>query len=134
MKDLITHNRSVILYIVFGALTTAVNIIVYWLMTRLFGCSVTFSTVMAWILSVLFAYVTNRTWVFESRVSGMKDLIREIVSFFLSRLSTGLLDMGIMFVFVEKLAMPDMAIKITSNVIVIILNYVLSRFLVFRKR
>lgn len=133
MKELLIRYKSMILYIVFGVLTTAVNVAVYWLATRLLNCSVTVSTVLAWILSVLFAYAANRTWVFESHASEMKEVMKEIISFFLARLSTGLLDMLIMYVFAETLAMPDMPVKIASNVIVIILNYVLSRFLVFRK-
>lgn len=134
MKQLLTRYKSVILYIVFGVLTTAVNIIAYWLLTRMFHCPVNVSTVIAWVLSVLFAYVTNRTWVFESRAEKPNDVIREIISFFAARLSTGALDWLIMFIFVTKLGMPDMVIKIASNVIVIILNYILSKFLVFRKK
>lgn len=132
MKELIIRHKQMILYVVFGALTTAVNIVSYWLLTRLFHCSVEISTALAWVLSVLFAYVTNRTWVFESHASGAGEVIREIVSFFLSRLSTGLLDWLVMFVFVTKLHLPDMPVKLASNVIVIVLNYILSRFLVFR--
>lgn len=134
MKQLLTRYKSVILYIVFGVLTTAVNIVSYWVLTRMFHCSVNVSTVIAWVLSVLFAYVTNRTWVFESRAEKTRDVIREIISFFAARLSTGALDWLIMFIFVTKLALPDMVIKIASNVIVIILNYILSKFLVFRKK
>lgn len=134
MKELILRNKHVILYIVFGALTTAVNIVSYWLMSRFLHLSVEISTAAAWVLSVLFAYVTNRTWVFESRAKGTEAIVKEIVSFFLSRLSTGVLDWLIMFVFVTKLSLPDMPVKLASNVIVIVLNYILSRFLVFHKR
>ena len=134
MKELIIRNKHVILYIVFGALTTAVNIVSYWLMSRFLHLSVEVSTAAAWVLSVLFAYVTNRTWVFESRAKGTEAITKEIVSFFLSRLSTGVLDWLIMFVFVTKLSLPDMPVKLASNVIVIVLNYILSRFLVFRKK
>lgn len=134
MKGFLTKNRSVILYIIFGALTTLVNIVSYWFLTRWLRQSVNVSTVLAWILSVLFAYVTNRTWVFDSKANELNEVVREIVSFFLARLSTGLFDWGIMFVFVTKLSLPDMPVKIVSNILVIVLNYVLSRFLVFRKR
>ncbi|MBR3349677.1 MAG: GtrA family protein [Solobacterium sp.] len=133
MKELLLRNKHVILYVVFGALTTAVNIVSYWLMSRFLHLSVEISTAAAWVLSVLFAYVTNRTWVFESRAKGTEAIAKEIVSFFLSRLSTGVLDWLIMFVFVTKLSLPDMPVKLASNVIVIVLNYILSRFLVFRK-
>lgn len=134
MKGFLTKNRSVILYIIFGVLTTLVNIVSYWLLTRWLKQSVNTATVLAWILSVLFAYITNRTWVFDSKAIQPSEVIREIVSFFLARLSTGLLDWLIMFVFVTKLSLPDMPVKIASNILVIVLNYVLSRFLVFKKR
>ncbi|MDO4415323.1 MAG: GtrA family protein [Erysipelotrichaceae bacterium] len=134
MKGFLTKNRSVILYIIFGVLTTLVNIVSYWLLTRWLKQSVNTATVVAWILSVLFAYITNRTWVFDSKAIQPNEVIREIVSFFLARLSTGLLDWLIMFVFVTKLSLPDMPVKIASNILVIVLNYVLSRFLVFKKR
>ena len=134
MKGFLTKNRSVILYIIFGVLTTLVNIVSYWLLTRWLKQSVNTATVAAWILSVLFAYITNRTWVFDSKAIQPNEVIREIVSFFLARLSTGLLDWLIMFVFVTKLSLPDMPVKIASNILVIVLNYVLSRFLVFKKR
>lgn len=134
MKGFLIKNRSVILYIVFGVLTTLVNIVSYWLLTRWLKQSVNTATVLAWILSVLFAYITNRTWVFDSKAIQPNEVIREIVSFFLARLSTGLLDWLIMFVFVTKLSLPDMPVKIASNILVIVLNYVLSRFLVFKKR
>lgn len=134
MKEFIRRNRHMILYVVFGALTTAVNIVSYWLMTRFLHVSVEISTAAAWVLSVLFAYVTNRTWVFESHASGFAQIGKEIVSFFLSRLSTGLLDWVIMFIFVTKMTLPDMPVKLASNVIVIVLNYILSRFLVFRNK
>lgn len=134
MKGFLTKNRSVILYVIFGVLTTLVNIVSYWLLTRWLKQSVNAATVLAWILSVLFAYITNRTWVFDSEAIQPSEVIREIVSFFLARLSTGLLDWLFMFVFVTRLSLPDMPVKIASNILVIVLNYVLSRFLVFKKR
>jgi putative flippase GtrA len=77
MKELLTRYKSVILYIVFGVLTTAVNIIAYWLLTRMFHCPVNVSTVIAWVLSVLFAYVVNKLFVFQSRTHSAKALLWE---------------------------------------------------------
>ena len=134
MKEFLRKNRQIILYVIFGGLTTAVNFVSYLFLTRLLNFGVEISTALAWFLSVLFAYATNRTWVFESSRSGASEILREAVSFFASRVGTGLLDWLIMFVFVSKLGMPDLWIKLFSNVIVIVLNYVLSRFLVFGKK
>ena len=134
MAELFQKYRGILLYGFFGVCTTLVNIIAYWLCAHMLRMPMSPSTVTAWILSVLFAYVTNRKWVFESRAKGVAEVLREACSFFVSRLSTGLLDWLIMYVFVNRMGMDDMVIKIASNVLVIVLNYVLGKFVVFRKR
>lgn len=134
MQELIEKYRGLILYVIFGAATTLVNIVSYWFCSHLLNCSVSLSTAIAWLLSVLFAYMTNRTWVFESRASGLYEIGREMISFFTSRLATGFLDWLIMFAAVEKAGLPDMPVKIASNILVVVLNYILGKFVVFRKR
>ena len=134
MRTLFQKYRGLILYGIFGVCTTMVNIVTYWLCARVLHLPLTPSTVIAWILSVLFAYVTNRNWVFESQAQGKGAVLKEILSFFTSRLSTGILDWLIMYTFVKRLGMDDMLIKIASNVLVIVLNYILGKFVVFRKR
>ena len=122
------------MYLFFGVCTTLVNIAAYRICSYGIHLSITASTVIAWIVSVLFAYVTNRKWVFESKAADPGAIIRELISFFAARLSTGLLDLAIMYVFAEKMQINDMAVKIVSNVIVIVLNYVLSKLIVFREK
>ena len=134
MKELFKKYRSLILYVVFGAGTTLVNIVVYGAATRFLRMDEMAANLLAWLLSVLFAYCTNRTWVFESQASGFSALMKEAGSFFAARVATGLMDQGIMFLCVKVLALPDLPVKIASNVIVIILNYVLSKWVVFRKK
>ena len=134
MKELFNKYRSMILYVLFGAGTTLVNILVYGGATRLLRLDEMAANVLAWFLSVLFAYVTNRTWVFDSGVTGFSALIKEAGSFFAARVATGLMDQGIMFLCVKALHFPDLPVKIASNVLVIILNYVFSKWLVFRKK
>lgn len=134
MRALFQKYRGLILYGIFGVCTTLVNIAAYWLCARVLHLPLTPSTVIAWILSVLFAYVTNRKWVFESQAQERGAVLKEILSFFTSRLSTGILDWLIMFICVKRLGMDDMLIKIASNVLVIALNYILGKFVVFRKR
>lgn len=132
--ELCKKYKSVILYLVFGVLTTIVNIVAYFLLdfNRLFNTVI--NTSIAWVVAVIFAYVTNKKWVFESKVEGFKDNFKEMMSFFGCRIATGLMDVGIMFVFVDILRYDDMIIKIASNVLVIILNYVGSKLLVFRNK
>lgn len=131
IRKLMEKYRDVIPYLVFGILTTIVNIVAYWLCAHPLHLGIMVSTVIAWVLSVLFAYVTNRKWVFHSEAAGVA-IIREILSFYGARLATGLLDMLFMFIFAERLGLNDTVIKICSNVVVVILNYIFSKFLIFR--
>lgn len=133
IKEKINEHKDVIPYIFFGVCTTLVNMIVYWFCAHIINLSVMISTVIGWILSVLFAYITNRKWVFYSNVKGIFNILKEMTSFFSCRLLTGFLDLACMFLFVDLLHMNDMVIKILANVIVIVLNYVASKLLIFKK-
>ena len=132
--DLMKKYREVILYLIFGVLTTLVNLISYFLLTDVAGVNYLFSNVLAWVLSVLFAYGTNRVWVFQSQAKGTAAILKEMLSFFGARLFSGGLDMGIMFVCVSLIGLPDGVIKILSNILVIVLNYLFSKLWIFKKR
>ena len=134
MKQLYNKYKEVILYIFFGGCTTLVNIVVYYLCAHPLNMLTTMSTIISWILSVTFAYVTNKIWVFESNVDNKHDLLKEMVSFYGCRLSTGILDLIIMIVFVDILRFNDLIIKILSNILVIVLNYVASKLYIFKKK
>ena len=134
ISELLQRYKSQLLYLFFGGCTTLVNIIVYGVCAHLANLSTTLSTVIAWIVSVLFAYLTNRTWVFESRAHSAPDVLREMGYFFLCRLATGALDLAIMYVCVDRLGLPDMPVKVLSNVVVIVLNYVASKLFIFAKK
>jgi putative flippase GtrA len=121
--------RELIAYIFFGVLTTAVNIITYFLFADVFTVNYLISNIIAWFVSVLFAYVTNRIWVFESRSS---DIIKEISLFFGGRLFSGIVDTGLLYVMVDILTIGDFISKITTQIIVVILNYVISKLVVFK--
>lgn len=123
-----------ILYIIFGVLTTLVNIVTYWLLAHPLMLPTVPSTVIAWALAVLFAYVTNRRWVFHSEASTKREILREGVSFYLCRLGTGILDWLGMYVMVDVLHWDDLIVKTALNAVVIILNYVASKLIVFRNR
>ena len=120
---------QLILYGIFGALTTIINIVVYWLCTRIFSWPVVISTVIAWVIAVVFAFWSNRVWVFHS--SG--KILTEAAEFLSARIATGILDVVVMFVFADWLAFPDVWVKAVSNIIVIILNYVLSKVFIFKE-
>jgi len=134
LKKLIGKYRDMILYIFFGGCTTLINILVYFVCARAFSMGTAAANIAAWVLSVLFAYATNRTWVFHSTERSFSGILREMAGFFASRAATGALDIGVMYLSVDIMHFPDMAMKIISNIVVIVLNYVLSRLLVFRKK
>ena len=134
LKALYAKYRDLVPYVIFGVLTTAVNYVSYWLFAHPLGCGTVFSTAIAWVLSVLFAYVTNRRWVFHSEAKGAKEIGREFAAFLGARVGTGLLDMLLMYLCVDLLGWNDMVMKLASNVIVVILNYVLSKFFIFKKK
>lgn len=126
--------KEVILYLVFGGLTTLVNIVCYAVCARGFHMGTLVSNGIAWVLSVLFAYVTNKIFVFESKTDGVREAVRELVSFIACRAGTGVLDMAVMYVTVDMLGWYDVLMKILSNIIVIILNFVFSKLVIFRKK
>lgn len=127
-------NREAILYLLFGGFTTLINILSYSLLYYAVGFSNTLSNIFSWIVSVVFAYITNKIFVFENKSFALPKLFVELFSFFSCRLLTGILDLGIMFLFVDVLLMNALLIKVISNVVVIILNYVASKFLIFKRR
>lgn len=132
-KELLRKNRELISYLVFGVLTTLVNYVSYLLFAPLFQTT-TVPTVIAWILSVIFAYVTNRIFVFRSNARGWKALSFEVISFFGARALSGVLDVGFMWLFADYLGFNDKWMKLVSNGFVIIFNYVASKLVVFRNK
>ncbi len=131
MKD--NRFKDVIPYLFFGVCTTMTNIVVYWLCSHVLHLGTMPSTVTAWIISVLFAYITNRKWVFRSTAESFSEILRELSEFFLCRLATGFVDWGCMYIFAEKMGLNDVMIKTLANVLVIILNYIASKLIIFNK-
>lgn len=134
MKALFFKYKELILYVFFGGLTTLVNWGMYWFLNDLVQIHYLWATVLAYISSVLFAYVTNRIWVFESKVHGVKGILTEMGKFFLSRGVTFLLDLLCMYIGVDLLRVNDKMMKLLANVIVIVVNYILSKLFIFRKK
>ena len=104
----------------------------YFVAAHILYLSIMLSTVVAWILAVMFAYITNRIWVFHSEAMTRKDILKEMSSFFSCRLATGIVDWGCMLLFVDFMYMNDVVIKMFANIVVIILNYIASKLLIFK--
>lgn len=121
--------KELFAYLVFGVLTTLVNFVVYIFFTKICGVNYVISNILAWFLSVLFAYITNRIWVFESKNS---NVLKECMLFYSGRLFSGILDTGLMVLFIEIFTMGDLISKVIIQIIVIIINYVFSKWIVFK--
>lgn len=132
--ELAKKYRSFILYAVFGVFTTIVNLVVYHLCYYEAGMSNLLSNVFAWVMAVTFAYLTNKSWVFESKSWSWSVLRVEVPAFVSCRLATGFMDLAIMYFSVDILGWHAMLMKFLSNVLVILLNYVFSKLVIFKKR
>lgn len=122
--------REVFLYLVFGVLTTAINILTYSGLYYKFHIENLPANVISWIISVTFAFATNRLWVFKSRE---KNYLSEAAAFFGCRALTGFADAVLMYLAVDCMDFEGAVVKIFVNIIVIILNYIFSKALVFKK-
>lgn len=136
IKDLFIKYQEIISYLIFGVLTTIISLASYYLLVYTIldpnkGFELQIANIISWIAAVTFAYFTNRKYVFKS---NKEKRLKEAFNFYLSRLSTLLIDMFLMWLLVTKLSFNDKIIKMIVQVVVIILNYVLSKFLVFRKK
>ena len=134
IKKYCAKYRELILYVVFGVLTTLVNWVSYWLLADLLHVDYMAATFIAQVLSILFAYVTNRRWVFESKVRGVKGVALEMAKFFGARGASLVLDLAAMYLGVTLLRIDDKLMKLISNGIIIAANYVFSKLFVFKKQ
>lgn len=132
--DLFFKYKEVVLYLVFGGLTTLINVVAYAVCSYIFHLETVTGVAIAWIVSVAFAYVTNKIFVFESKTDTFKKFFKECISFFGCRLATGVMDIVIMYVTVDLWHFNDMLMKILSNVLVIVLNYVFSKVFIFSQK
>ena len=121
-------------YLIFGALTTLVNIVAYSILYYAFHINNATSNIIAWIIGATFAYITNKLYVFNSKVNTKIELLKEILYFYGCRLLTLVIDEAIMIVTVDKFGWNALLMKIIANIIVIILNFVFSKILIFKKK
>lgn len=138
--ELFKKYKEIIMYLIFGVATTLVNFAIYTLLVKILQVEMTVSNAAAWLGAVIFAFVTNKLFVFESKQFNFKLLIKEAVSFFGSRIVSGIIEItaptllfNIGFDF-DLFGIKGFAAKALVSVVVIILNYVFSKMIVFKKR
>lgn len=134
IKELFKKYKSFIAYAFFGVCTTLVNLLSYKLFYFVIGIKNVPATILAWLFAVLFAFITNKLWVFDSKSFTPKVFLRELTMFFIFRIATGVLDVAIMWFTVDKMKWNAMVWKLISNILVIVLNYVASKLVIFIKK
>lgn len=132
IKSLLLKYKGVILYLVFGVLTTVINVITYHISYEMLHIANITSTMIAWVVAVTFAYFTNKLFVFESKRTG-SGAVKEAINFFACRIGTGVIEVGMMYVFVDILALNGTIMKLITNFIVIVINYIASKFIIFNE-
>ena len=132
IKKLIS--KETILYIIFGVLTTIVNLISYYLFSNIISINYLISNTISWIISVSFAYITNKFYVFNSKDTSKDIIIKEFIKFVNCRLTSGIIEMILLFLLVDMLAVNDIISKLVIGVIVVILNFIFSKLFVFKKQ
>ena len=147
IKDILKKYKEPILYVLFGGFTTVVNFLVFYLMNRAAGEEFYLvNNIIAWLAAVIFAYITNKLWVFESKSLAVKTVFKELAEFFSARIFSLGVEEGGLWLFVDKLGFDSFSFsvfgfevtgkliaKLVLAVIVVILNYFFSKFIIFKK-
>ncbi|VDG18848.1 GtrA family protein [Lactiplantibacillus mudanjiangensis] len=126
--------QAVLAYLIFGGLTTVINFVAFWLFNNLIQWPYLISNVIAWLLSVLFAYVTNKLWVFDAATPTLKSLLQEAGAFFGFRLLSLGIDELIMFTGISILHGNPLLVKLLDQIIVVVLNWFFSKLFIFKER
>lgn len=134
IKALVTKYWDIITYLFFGVLTTVVNYMVYLPIYNLLGFSAAVSNAIAWVVAVAFAYLTNKPFVFKSHDWSKKTVIPELTKFVSCRVASGAMETVILMVTVDLLGWNGNIWKLVTSVLVVILNYIFSKLIVFKKK
>lgn len=133
LTNLLRKYEEIIRYLIIGVCTTVVSLITYFVFCDLMHLHYQVSNLLSWVCSVVFAYFTNKSFVFRTPYINVEKTAKEIVGFVSSRISSLVVEMVCMMVGVQVFGINDGIMKFVDQVIVIIMNYVLSKFLVFKK-
>ncbi len=127
-------HKSVLLYLFFGALTTVVSILSFFIAGTVMGINVHIANTISWVLAVTFAFVTNRIWVFDAKCETKKEFFVQARDFYAGRLATYFVEELILLVFVNLLSFNQDIVKIVAQFVILVLNYIVSKFFVFKKK
>jgi len=127
-------NKEVLMYLFFGGVTFLLNMILYAVLTDKAHMNALIANVICWVVCVLFQFFTNRTWVFDGKTETAAGFWMQMASFFGGRLFTLVVEEIILAVFITWLGFPSLPVKFMAQVVVIVLNYVISKWIVFKNR
>lgn len=127
-------NREVILYLLFGGISFFLNIVLFYLLNVRLGLNELLANIICWVVCVLFQFVTNSSLVFRAKAGSAGEYLYQMGTFFAGRVFTLVLEEGILFVFITLLDMNSMVVKVLAQILVIVLNYVISKFIVFKEK
>lgn len=134
LRSLVEKYWDILSYLFFGVLTTLVNYAVYLPVYNLLGCSASVSNVCSWVVAVAFAYLTNKPFVFKSHDWSRETVIPELTKFVSCRVASGAMETVILLIAVDILGWNGNLWKLLTQVLVVVLNYVFSKLIVFRKK
>lgn len=129
IKDWSKKHRELVVYLICGFLTFVVSMVVYALLSEVFRINVLVANIITWIIAVYFAFSVNRKFVFKSN----GNFTSELIQFYLGRVVTLVVEQAMLYIFIIRLMFNNMAIKSIAQVVIIILNYIISKFIVFKK-
>ena len=129
IKDRSKKHRELVVYLICGFLTFVVSMVVYALLSEVFRINVLVANIITWIIAVYFAFSVNRKFVFKSN----GNFTSELIQFYLGRGVTLVVEQAMLYIFIIRLMFNNMAIKSIAQVVIIILNYIISKFIVFKK-
>lgn len=134
MKELFQKYREVLAYLFFGVATTIVNISVFFVCENVLGLDYKISNTIGFILSVLFAFFTNKYFVFGNKNSSRLSFLKEMFLFYWYRMVSFVIDMGMMIVLIEFIQISNFWAKLMTQVVVVVLNYFFSKFFIFKEK
>lgn len=127
-------NKETISYLIFGVLTTVVNAVVFYIINDIMKINYMAATIISWVFAVLFAYITNKIWVFNSRSLKLSVIIKEMSAFISARLFSLGFTVLYMYVSVDIFGIDEFISLLISNVFVVIMNYVFSKIFIFKNK
>lgn len=126
--------KEVLLYLLFGGFTFIISVLTYAYFNQVLKMPALIANIISWVIAVMFAFLTNRIWVFQSATNTIIAFLKQMISFFAGRIVTLLIEEAILGIFVDLLNFNSILIKIIAQVIVIVLNYVISKVFIFKKQ